>query len=1003
MLRAPSLESFLALEGVSVVRHGLVGVLPTAASGEVFDVSVRGGRALLAAAGGKARVLVVPGSVSADGDRSHWDDPLAHDLAARPPLLAWNALYLTSHASQCLEGSFLALPRGVYAAPSGQNVPIVRIAGARPGDDPRRNPRPFGRVVKGISRTALAERLRSLLTERVTRLEGMLGCGKSRLAWEVLRAAGENPHWTSCGGRRAATEATLRRQLLRLCERGFAPREPGAGGVRTAAAGTAASRAELLANPRALAALLGAACDAALAGGRSPVRLVIDDLERATPEDFALIGALWGLRQLGVSLRLLLIGRTGLRWPVPTLAAPLLRVPPLGLTDANELGRHLTQGLSIPTEVQQRFLDAAAGNPFALEEGIHELIQQRGLRRIYGSFFFSGNAATGFRPSARWIRHVEAEARRIGAAAPLRALACAGTAVPAGILRLAVETLAASDPVPAQWPDAFLAAEWLHETETPWGAGLEFVCPAITAAIEETTSATERLSLRREVGRRLAAHGGRGLGDWLAYRMLAGAAEALPTLLAAAGAQGEQGAIASGVPADELIDALCRELAPVADPKLRLEILWALLPLAHRHQRLTALRVELDEALALAREHPQRLMGLRALQAELQEEQGDFSDAEGSLRTALETAIRRESDGDRKALLSIRLGRVMMREERYDEARRLFEEIQPLLSRAGRSTLAASCDFYLGNIALHEHRLQDARAHHEVALAARQEKGLRGPASASLSALGATALCEGFYAESLDRFETARRLLGDGGDPSFTLLGAGRAQDRMGDFAGASALLRQALSLRQGNPDSMGEAVARVALAENQLHLDHVDVARRELLQAHFLLSLRAPSRTLGDVEQMLGRVALRQHQIQDAIAHFRTALEIHRARQDRAGTIVDLGWNLEAARVLGDDTLVGQLAATLRDEIEIGPYPERGEIVDMHLFRATTWLRQRVGTGVRPDVADPVVFLRRAYGNLVRKMSRLTAESRNRFLLQVPSNREILQAATQHGVAGSA
>ena len=56
---------------------------------------------------------------------------------------------------------------------------------------------------------------------------------------------------------------------------------------------------------------------------------------------------------------------------------------------------------------------------------------------------------------------------------------------------------------------------------------------------------------------------------------------------------------------------------------------------------------------------------------------------------------------------------------------------------------------------------------------------------------------------------------------------------------------------------------------------------------------------------------------------------------------------------------------------------------------------------GSRPSV-DPLTFLRRGYENLVRKMSHLTPEHRNRFLLQVPSNREILQTATEHGVAAS-
>ena len=59
--------------------------------------------------------------------------------------------------------------------------------------------------------------------------------------------------------------------------------------------------------------------------------------------------------------------------------------------------------------------------------------------------------------------------------------------------------------------------------------------------------------------------------------------------------------------------------------------------------------------------------------------------------------------------LSIRLGRVLLREGRRAEARQLFEGILPVVERAGKHGLAASCRFYLGNVALAEHRLEEAR------------------------------------------------------------------------------------------------------------------------------------------------------------------------------------------------------------------------------------------------------------------------------------------------------
>ena len=500
------------------------------------------------------------------------------------------------------------------------------------------------------------------------------------------------------------------------------------------------------------------------------------------------------------------------------------------------------------------------------------------------------------------------------------------------------------------------------------------------------------------------ARPGGALGDagWAAYGLLQGTEEAIPALLGAARAAGPaDGASASdeagGPPLDELLAALQAE-SERAEPAARLDLLWALLPLAHHHGRLEVYARELESALALAADQPKRLLALGALRAELEESQGRFAEAEGSLRRALESAIARTGQAERKALLSIRLGRVLVRGERFAEARKLFEEIQPLLDRDERTTLAASCDFYLGNIALHEDRLDEARAYHEVALRTRREKGQRAAAGASLSALGSTALAQGYYAEALDHFESARRTHG-AGDPSFELLGAGRALDRMDDFAGASALLRQALTLRAGKPDAAGEAMARLALAENQLNLEHIDAARSELLAAHFLLSMRSPSRALGDVEALLGQVALRQKQFEQARGHFRTALDLHRARQDRPGSIMDLAWFLVASRLLDDLAEVARTLTETHAELDRAVYPERGEIADLELYRAAGWLRRK---GVA-DAPDPLQFLQRSYENVVRKMARLTPERRNRYLLQIAANREILQAATDHGIAAPA
>ena len=107
-----------------------------------------------------------------------------------------------------------------------------------------------------------------------------------------------------------------------------------------------------------------------------------------------------------------------------------------------QFASRLLAGLSLPGVVHDRIVDATAGFPFALEEGMIELIRDKEVRRIYGSFFFGGQESAHYRPSLRLVCHVEAEAARLGAAAPLRLAALADTAVPTGELAAAAEIFA---------------------------------------------------------------------------------------------------------------------------------------------------------------------------------------------------------------------------------------------------------------------------------------------------------------------------------------------------------------------------------------------------------------------------------------------------------------------------------------------------------------------------------------------------------------------------------
>ena len=315
--------------------------------------------------------------------------------------------------------------------------------------------------------------------EPVLRIEGPLGSGKSRLIWEALQSSKEPNVWATCGGEHAAPGVTLANQLfsqlLANPSRGIAGAE--APPRPAAEARPALSRQTLVAESLFLALRVAAACEVPRARTGAPVRMVIDGVESASASERELVSTLFDTPQFGRAFHLVLIGRSASTWPDRSLKSTLFNVPPLALTEAQQLCQRLTQGLSMPAEIADRLLEATAGNPFALEESLHELIHRQALRRIYGSFFFNGDASTGFEPSNRWVCHVVAEAGRLGSAAPMRTLALAHVAVPPGDLGRVVGTGDTDEPIPPDWHLPLVDAGWLRAADTPWGPGSRFRAP----------------------------------------------------------------------------------------------------------------------------------------------------------------------------------------------------------------------------------------------------------------------------------------------------------------------------------------------------------------------------------------------------------------------------------------------------------------------------------------------------------------------------------------------
>ena len=933
--------------GIHVAGSGVWAVLPESGRPGVFDAAVELGGRLLAALAeevglGKARALIVPAAVAAGpAGRELLDDRLLEEIRVRPPQVAPDAVHLSTHAALALEGRWATAAAGRVQSATGRVVPIVVLGPPAPGLPPWRNPNVLGRVPRWLPRPEPSAALSELLSMPAVRLTGPLGVGKTRLAWEVLRAAGRAFAWRSSG---------------------CGPTPP--------------PFAQMLADER-----------------QRPLWLVYDDLEGAGEQTRAEIERVLARPDLGKGLHVLLVGRSGTSWPAAAAELPELALAPLVDEEWDRFCERSFHGLALPPSVAERLALGAAGNPFALEEALVHLVRDRQLRQVFGSFFFSGRESEAqFEPSARFRLHAEAEALRAGAATPLRLLALAAVPVPPEELRAAAFALGgeASD---GDWHRACLRLGLAETASGPWGEGLRHAFPPVAHALAEALPEETAAHAAHTLGELLAARSGSAEELWRAWPLVSGTEDGARTALAAARARG-------GVPRDEQFAALRSELAALAERggqgELELDLLWALLPLARRLGRLHELERAIERGLALAEKHPERFVAIAAVAAELAQKEGRLRDAETLLRRALGTGL--EVDERRKELLVLELGRVLAHLGRKDEARDLFEKTRRIAERAGRAGVASQCLFLLGNLAFHDLDFAAARELHTRALELRQRDRLPAPASASLAALGAVALAEGNFPEAISRYEEARaKLAADGADveESWALVGLGRALGRLGDSAGALPVLRRALQLREGRDDTRGEAIARVAVAETLLRLGQLEGAHGEARKAHFALALLPEGEARADAERVLGEILLRQRRANEAAVHFAEAERLYRGAGNDLALLEVLADRLEAAVALGTVESVRGAWNALAEQRRRRPQVASGAICDYQLHLAAVWLRAKGET-----TEDPRPFLERAYGELMRETAFLAPELRQRFLFQVPAHQTIVDAAGRLGLS---
>lgn len=951
----------------------LLAVMPVAGRASVVDAAIRLARLVLERAAPGVRALVYPGRLRrGPSEVEPVRDIFAEDLEKqRPPLPVGDddpdsRLVLTGYAAARVQGHFSFRAAGIFDPPSGRRVPLSVPAGDAERPDPTHDPEILGKRVH-VARPELEAELEELLAVPVFQVVGPLGVGKSHLLWRRLKDEIDVADWLVAGPDRLAAPPLAERLGRRF-------------GVEVGEDEDPFDLASRLVRSAPEGARLVLDVTAASWDDRELVEALVETAMQRTEEETS---ARWTLIQ---------------REPTPGWDdLPTLGVGPFAEDEMAELVEKLCGNLDLPEPMETRYVDAAAGHPLALGQSLIRLLHRGLLRQVYGSYFYAGGREVELEVSEQLVSELEAETRRLGDPLPLRLLATVDGPIASHHLQQACDRFGIE--LDDDWHEPLRDAGLLD-----WVGGsadrLAFLCPAYGVALRQTAPGDAGRTLRHALGGVLADE----QAGWRAYRLLAGTPEALPSLLDIS----RDGTVAdepsSGVATrEELFNALWEEHREHrergGDEATELEILWNLLPMAHRLGTLGRLRGELERAVGLALREGRgstRHVALAALLAELDQEQGRYREAEEALRDAL--AASQGLDEKRRASLFVRLGTLLTREERWSEARAVFGELLKLAESASSRSLEATCRYHLGHLALMQRRLDEAREEHERAGELRREAGQEKAWGASLVALGQVALAEGDAHSALHRFDEALHHLEAAGAESWeragALVGRARALERLGDLGPAVRSLRQALEAQRSS-DTAGEAMARLTLGALYLQQGKEEEAEEEARKAHFQASLLSDASLLGDAERLLGRCAGRRGEPDEAFAHLYEALELHARHDDAEALAEDRGSLLEHSLRHEDADGVFLHAAELRTLLDELRSPRQGEVLNFRLYRGLSWLRER-----DISVPDPVIYLRAAYQELMRKTGFLPAERRHVFLYQVRDHQGLLEAAAEHDLS---
>jgi tetratricopeptide (TPR) repeat protein len=723
-----------------------------------------------------------------------------------------------------------------------------------------------------------------------------------------------------------------------------------------------------------------------------PLYLVCDDFEQIQAEDLELLLALSNSRLPNRSLHLILIGRGGT--PRSGFEGTFsLRIPQLEGRELEDFTQRLFSGLSLPASLSQHLLDATRGHPFALEEGLLSLVRSKVMRTLYGNFFFAGTEPAAYQPSARLVSHIQAETARLGHSTRMTLLALADTPVPPDVLSVAAGHVERERT--DTWATAALEADMLRRVPSPWGVGVEFTCPAYALALALSAPEDTALELRGRLGRALETVSRDGEQQWFAYRLLEGTRDASAPLLKTV-----RSTYAARLDPGVLYQALNRELASHresdGDEETELLLIWRMLPAARRLGKLKHCIPELERALELAKDDPDKKLALASLMASANEDAGHHLQAESTLLSALEeTSV---SDRPRqRARLALQLGAIYERTGRLAEASRLLEDLYPALESQDHGELAASCHFTLGEIALRRNRLEEAITHHRAAYEARSALRGRPAVTTSLTALGRVAHVAGNYLQALEYFDEALGNVSDRESEACArvLVGMATVLRCLGDYQAAANLNRRALAIHTEREDATAEAATRLALAGTLFDLGQLEKALVEARQVHFKMDLLSMPAEIADADQLIGRIELAHRKYQLARSELQYALKQHLAQGNARGAALDHSWLIDLGLTTEDGSALREHIASLKELLPELQHSSIVERLNYSMFRGLSWLRLHDAR-----VEDPKPYLQKAYHEVLRKAFPLDPERRHHFLFEVLDNRAILDLATHEGLA---